>query len=88
MNNKRNIPKRQTKGFGWRLMTKRKERGLSLAHVSKILRSRDICISDVALSALERGVTKRVHVDLLLALADILSADVAELLKGEPEHAA
>lgn len=84
---KRHIQERKPDGFGWRLMEQRKRRGLSLVDVSSSLRARGICISAQSLSALECGKTIRVRVDLLNALTDVLQADVALLVKGEPEHA-
>jgi transcriptional regulator with XRE-family HTH domain len=85
---KRHIQERQPDGFGWRLMEQRKQRGLSLADVSDTLKERGICISAQSLSALECGRTMRVRVDLLNALTDVLQADVAVLVKGEPDHVA
>ena len=83
------VRKRDEQSFGWRLMKIREDREMSQKEVVDKLAAYDnegIPRSVPALSQLELGMTKRVHVDLLLALSEILNVSVAYLITGvEPE---
>lgn len=83
------VRKRDEQSFGWRLMKIREDREMSQKEVVDKLADYDsegIPRSIPALSQLELGMTKRVHVDLLLALSEILNVSVGYLITGiEPE---
>lgn len=83
------VIKRDEQSFGWRLAKIREDREMSQKEVVDKLAEYDsdgIPRSVPALSQLELGMTKRVHVDLLLALSEILNVSVAYLITGvEPE---
>ena len=71
--------------FGWRLMKAREDLQMSQKDVIEKLakyKGKDIPRSVPALSQLEIGQTKRVHVDLLLALCEILGVDATYLITG------
>ena len=71
--------------FGWRLMKARTDRQMSQNDVIDRLakyKSKDMPRSVPALSQLEIGETKRVHVDLLLALCKILDVSAEYLITG------
>lgn len=80
------VIKRDEQSFGWRLAKMREDREMSQKEVVEKLAKYNIegiPRSIPALSQLELGMTKRVHVDLLLALSEILNANVAYLITGE-----
>lgn len=71
--------------FGWRLMKAREDRQMSQKDIIEKLanyKGKDMPRSVPALSQLEIGQTKRVHVDLLLALCEILDVTPGYLITG------
>jgi transcriptional regulator with XRE-family HTH domain len=68
--------------FGRRIKAARETKGLTQDELIERLKVRGISMSSAALSKVECGETMRVHVDLLLAVSQILAVDVAELLVG------
>lgn len=72
--------------FGQRLKKEREKKGLTQAELIKMANEyggTDMPESVPALSQLELGVTKRIHVDLLLALSKILNTNAHYLITGE-----
>lgn len=70
--------------FGWRVMTERKQAGLTQSDVCERLEKEfGINLTYAALSQIETGETKRFNIDQLFALAKTLNVDPYTLLTGE-----
>jgi len=70
--------------FGWRVMTERKQSGMSQTEVcDRLEKEFGIKITYGALSQIETGETKRFHIDILFAPANIFNVKAYTLLTGE-----
>ena len=81
-------PRNGEDSFGQRLKREREKKGLTQAELIKMANEyggTDMPGSVPALSQLEQGVTRRIHVDLLLALSKILNVNAHYLITGEEQ---
>lgn len=70
--------------FGKRVRDGREEKGLTQSDMIRLLNERyGIQMSEAAFSKIEIGETKRLHIDLQMAIAGILNNDIRYLLTGE-----
>jgi len=70
--------------FGKRVRDEREERELTQSDMIRLLSERyGIQMSEAAFSKIEIGETKRLHIDLQMAIAGILEIDIRYLLTGE-----
>lgn len=69
--------------FGGRVKFARDAAGMTQDDMVAELKKRGVVVSSAAYSKLETGETKRIHIDYLLAISQIVGVSVGELLTGE-----